>query len=120
LSASRTIYSTPKEDVLKNIQPKLATWIDNGEHPTAVIAVEDTTAVYTINVARELGIDVPSQLRVVGFDNLGIARLFEPAFTTTAPDFIQLGSTAMEHMLDMDASEKCTYIHTLSVPIKRR
>jgi DNA-binding LacI/PurR family transcriptional regulator len=123
VNASRSIYSTPKDDVLKNIKPKLANLL-SGDHPTAVIAVEDTTAVYTISIAKEQGIDIPGQLRVVGFDNLGIARLFEPTFPTTAPDFTQSGAIAVEMAIDQalgnETSGKSVFIHTLSVPVKRR
>ncbi len=124
LSASKSVYSSAQEDIVNNITPELINLRDNENSPTAAIAVEDTTAIYTINVAQELGIIVPDQLRVVGFDNLGIARLFKPSFPTTEPNFTRAGTIAAEMAIDQamggDSSVSSVYIQKLSVPVKRR
>src|SRR3712207_2911852 len=40
------------------------------EPPTAIFAANDLSAVTTLGVARDLRLDVPGQLSVVGFDNI--------------------------------------------------
>lgn len=50
--------------------------------PTAIFAANDVSAIQTMNVARDLGISVPNQLSVVGFDNIPESVLAEPALTT--------------------------------------
>ncbi|MCE5198894.1 MAG: GntR family transcriptional regulator [Armatimonadota bacterium] len=124
LSAAKSIYSSPQDDVQKNIKPKLMNWHESKDHPTAAVAVEDRTAIYTINIAQELGIDVPEQFKVVGFDNLSIARLFKPSFPTTAPDFTRAGALAAEMAIEQatggDLSRSSVYINMLPVPIRRR
>jgi LacI family transcriptional regulator len=52
------------------------------DRPTAIFAANDVSAIQTMNVARELGISVPEQLSVVGFDNIPESVLAEPALTT--------------------------------------
>ena len=52
------------------------------DRPTAIFAANDVSAIQTMNVARELGIAVPEQLSVVGFDNIPESVLAEPALTT--------------------------------------
>jgi LacI family transcriptional regulator len=52
------------------------------DRPTAIFAANDVSAIQTMNVARELGISVPDQLSVVGFDNIPESVLAEPALTT--------------------------------------
>ena len=52
------------------------------ERPTAIFAANDVSAIQTMNVAGELGISVPDQLSVVGFDNIPESVLAEPALTT--------------------------------------
>ena len=47
--------------------------------PTAIFAANDLSALATLEVAAELGIDVPGQLSVVGFDNIPESALARPA-----------------------------------------
>ena len=65
------------------------------QRPTAVISLEDNHAAALIRCAKEAGIRVPEELKIVGFDNYAHAR--EAAgipFPTTCPDFVKLGSLA--------------------------
>ena len=49
------------------------------DRPTAIFAANDISALATLDVAAELGIDVPGQLSVVGFDNIPESALVAPA-----------------------------------------
>lgn len=53
-----------------------------GERPTAVFAFNDHQAFMTLDIARGLGLHVPADLSVVGFDNSIVAELARPALTT--------------------------------------
>jgi LacI family transcriptional regulator len=50
--------------------------------PTAIFAANDDMAVGVIRVANRLGIDVPAQLSVAGFDDNSLARQIYPTLTT--------------------------------------
>lgn len=50
--------------------------------PTAVFAANDDMAAGVIRRADRLGISIPSQLSVAGFDDIALARLVYPALTT--------------------------------------
>lgn len=50
--------------------------------PTAIFAANDDMAVGVIRVADRLGIDVPGQLSVAGFDDIALAQQVYPALTT--------------------------------------
>ena len=53
------------------------------EHtPTAIFAANDDMAVATIRVADRLGINVPGQLSIAGFDDIALARQVFPRLTT--------------------------------------
>lgn len=52
------------------------------ERPTAVFAANDEMAIGILVEARRLGLSVPEELAVVGFDNIRLARLISPALTT--------------------------------------
>ena len=50
--------------------------------PTAIFASSDVQALGVYEAARALGVAIPSELSVVGFDDLKIARWAGPALTT--------------------------------------
>jgi LacI family transcriptional regulator, galactose operon repressor len=52
------------------------------DRPTAIFAANDLSAIETMKVAGELGIRVPDQLSIVGFDNIPESALAEPPLTT--------------------------------------
>jgi LacI family transcriptional regulator len=49
---------------------------------TAVFACNDETAIGVMKAAHDLGLDVPGNLSVIGFDDLVIAKDISPALTT--------------------------------------
>jgi alanine racemase len=53
-----------------------------GVRPTAVLAMSDAIAIGVIGAARELGLAVPEDLSVVGFDDLPVSRFTDPPLTT--------------------------------------
>jgi DNA-binding LacI/PurR family transcriptional regulator len=59
----------------------LMAWQD-GLRPTGVLAMSDATAIGVLQAARHLGLHVPDDLSVVGFDDLPIGRLTDPPLTT--------------------------------------
>ncbi len=74
-------------------------WEKGGRKITAFIAYEDDTAIEVIMACQQLGIRVPEDLTVVGFDNSPFARHFQPAFTSSSPDFVRMGEIAAELVL---------------------
>jgi DNA-binding LacI/PurR family transcriptional regulator len=54
----------------------------SGFRPTAIICVNDFTALGVLRELRDQGLRVPSDVSVTGFDNIKLAEYFEPALTT--------------------------------------
>lgn len=67
--------------------------------PTAVFAVSDTLAIGVIKGLRRAGLRVPDDVAVVGFDDVPIAEVFEPALTTIAQPMLDLGAAAVDMLL---------------------
>jgi DNA-binding LacI/PurR family transcriptional regulator len=89
--------------------------------PDALIAWEDQTAMLVIRALQKVGVAVPQQIRVVGFDDLEASRFFQPTFPTSQPDFARLGEIAvdvLDEWLSGRQSVPRTYI--LSVPVHWR
>ena len=59
--------------------------------PTAIFAFNDNVAIGVINVARRLGLRVPDDLSVVGFDDTSQATIVSPALTTVRQPLAELG-----------------------------
>jgi len=71
------------------------------EPPTAVFAASDEMAVGALLAARATGLRVPDDLAVVGFDDIEVASLVDPALTTVAQDKPGFGTAAAEALLKM-------------------
>ena len=64
--------------------------------PTAIIAFNDLAAVGALSRLRDLGIDVPGQMSVTGFDDIPIARHIQPHLTTVHSPTQELGDLAWD------------------------
>lgn len=71
-----------------------------GDRPTAIFAANDDTAIGVLAAAHDLGLRVPEDLSVVGFDDVPHAKHLRPALTTVRQDFSELGRRAIAALLD--------------------
>ncbi len=68
---------------------------------TAVFCYNDSLAVGALLACRALGIAVPEQLSIVGFDDIDLAQLVNPPLTSIHQPRLRLGQFAMEMLLDL-------------------
>lgn len=69
--------------------------------PTAVFAGNDLQALGLYEAARELGLRVPEELSVVGFDDLPLARWVGPPLTTVRQPLTEMAETAARMVIDL-------------------
>ena len=62
--------------------------------PTAIFAANDDMAAGVLRVANRLGIDVPGELSIAGFDDIPLARQVEPALTTIRQPLVRMAERA--------------------------
>jgi len=74
-------------------------YIKAGGRATACIAGNDLMAVGAVKAFREAGYSVPADISVCGFNNMPLADLVEPALTTVAVPYEELGEQAARMML---------------------
>lgn len=60
----------------------MAALLNLHEPPTALVTINDMYAIGAIAAAQEQGLSVPRDVSVVGFDDIVLARLFNPPLTT--------------------------------------
>lgn len=68
--------------------------------PTAIMTSSDTEAFGVLQAARELGLDIPGDLSVVGFDDIPEAGNMTPGLTTVRQPMDEMGRTAAQLLLD--------------------
>jgi DNA-binding LacI/PurR family transcriptional regulator len=69
------------------------------EPPTAIFAGNDRQAVGVYRALRELGMTVPADVSVIGFDDLPFTELLSPPLTTVQAPRLELGRTAATMLL---------------------
>jgi DNA-binding LacI/PurR family transcriptional regulator len=75
------------------------------EEPTAVICASDALAVELYLAARSLGVAIPEDLSVVGFDDSALAGYASPALTSVRVDYAEFGAAAATALLAAIAGE---------------
>ncbi|WP_435738529.1 LacI family DNA-binding transcriptional regulator [Cellulosimicrobium sp. PMB13] len=76
------------------------------DHPTAIFAGSDMQALGVLRAARELGLRVPEDLSVVGYDDLPLARWIGPELTTVHQPLQEMAGTATRMVLDLARGER--------------
>lgn len=71
------------------------------DRPTAIFAGSDMQAMGVLRAARRLGLDVPRELSVIGYDNLPLAAWTDPALTTVNQPLQDMAGTAARMLLDL-------------------
>ncbi|MFC6086388.1 LacI family DNA-binding transcriptional regulator [Sphaerisporangium aureirubrum] len=74
--------------------PQARALLDRADRPTAIFAASDGMALKVLAVAEELGLSVPGDLSVVGFDNIPESALAGSGLTTVDQSMYQLGYEA--------------------------
>jgi alanine racemase len=77
-----------------------AAWND-GLRPTAVLSMSDAAAAGVLQAARSLGLEVPADLSLVGFDDLPVTRFTDPPLTTVHQPVRLKGEEAAAMLLEM-------------------
>jgi LacI family transcriptional regulator len=67
--------------------------------PTAIFALTDVIAVGVTHIAAMLGLRLPEDLSIVGFDNIPLASFVMPELTTVAQPIYQMGEMATQLLL---------------------
>ena len=71
------------------------------ERPTAIFAANDSSAIRTMQIAAELGLSVPGDVSVIGFDNVPESALTNPPLTTIDQAIQRMGTEATRMLLGL-------------------
>lgn len=82
--------------------------LKQNDRPTAIFCISDTIALGAITAAKELGLRVPEDLTVIGFDDVDDTTMFHPYITTVAQPCYELGKESFKILYECMNNEKET------------
>lgn len=83
---------------------------------TAIFAASDEIAIGAIAKANEMGINVPDQLSIIGYDNIELSNFTIPSLTTIHQPFEEMGKMATRMLVDLiqgESIENCIIDHQI-------
>ncbi|GJF33669.1 LacI family transcriptional regulator [Kitasatospora sp. NE20-6] len=80
--------------------------LTQADRPTAIFTSNDLQALGVYQAARDLGLTIPDDLSVVGFDDLPVVAWVEPPLTTVHQPLTEMAAAATELALSLGRGEK--------------
>lgn len=94
VTPSQIISSGPGEDT----QARIREFLLSPDRPTALVAANDMLALEVIQACRELGVRIPEELSLVGFDDIEFSAQFWPPLTTVRVNKDLMGRLAVSRL----------------------
>jgi len=70
------------------------------DRPTAIFSTNDLNVIYGYKAINEMGLKIPDDVSIVGFDDIELAKMSSPPLTTVRVYKEELGSIAVRHLLE--------------------
>ena len=86
--------------------------------PTCILMQDDHAALGALDAAAELGLRVPEDISIAGYDESPLARLTRPRLTTVAQDTDKLGRQAAVYLIDRIENPRTAGSEMAMVPTK--
>lgn len=87
---------------------------------SAVFAVSDTYAIELMHFLQEQGIQIPKEISIVGFDNMGLCERVYPRLTTVGQDAGERAKMAVAALQKLKAGEETAPVQVLQVLLVER
>lgn len=84
----------------QDLEAQIRTLLTGTYHPSAVVASNDLTGVAVMDAAIDLGLNVPGDLAVVGYDNTALASLVRPRLSSVDQPSDSIGQLCVEMLLE--------------------
>ncbi len=79
---------------------QIARYLHEENRPTAIFAMNDLMALQVVKAARKVGLEIPDDLSLVGFDDMDFVSHLEVPLTTVAQDSFAMGKRAAELLIE--------------------
>lgn len=95
VSDKHIAYTNAEYDYFYSLQ-QVRELLTGPYRPDGLFCVSDSVALSAIVVAKEMGLRIPEDLKVIGFDDIFYAKMLQPHITTVAQPCELLGITAVD------------------------
>lgn len=89
--------------------------LERPDRPTAIFACNDEMAAAVLFVANDLGLSVPRDLSVAGFDDVHISRNLWPALTTVSQSYERIAELAVAQLCHAGGSDASGPVNSIQV-----
>ena len=86
------------------------------DKPTAIFLSNDSMAIGAMEAIQELGLSVPEDISIIGFDDIEVARYLKPALTTVKMTLLDMASIAINSLI-MSIENNSSFSANYTVPV---
>lgn len=101
-------------EVCEELAKKLITLPDP---PTCIIAPDDYAALGVMNCAKKMGLKVPEDISVAGYDGISVSQALEPKLTTVKQDTDKIGSEAARQLINLIETPMTTSLDSICLAV---
>ncbi|MDF2539908.1 MAG: hypothetical protein K0S76_2929 [Herbinix sp.] len=85
------------------------------DRPTCIIFPDDFSCIGGINAIKELGLRIPEDISIVGYDGILLSQVLDPRLTTLQQDTRAMGRSAAEKLITLIENPKASIIERVVV-----
>jgi len=82
------------------------TLLERADRPTAIFCADDTIAMRAYTAIKKMGLNIPQDVSVVGFDDSPFCSYLDPPLATVRQPFAKIGEIALEMLLKQLSAKK--------------
>ncbi|GAK31309.1 GntR family transcriptional regulator [Weissella oryzae SG25] len=94
------MYQSGKDQVAKMLS-KIESYLEEPDRPTAIAFYNDELAIQVMDVIRSLGLRIPDDISLVGFDDFQLSEYVDPGLTTTIHPKNKMGFDAAKMLFKL-------------------
>ena len=87
------------------------------EKPTAIFVANDSMAIGAMRAINEMGLKIPEDISIVGFDDIELARYLQPALTTVRMSLFQMAFIATNDLIKTN-EEGVEFTASYKIPVE--
>ncbi|MBR3366361.1 MAG: LacI family DNA-binding transcriptional regulator [Lachnospiraceae bacterium] len=83
--------------------------------PTCILYPDDFACFGGMNAIREMGLRIPEDISIAGYDGISLGRHIEPKLTTIRQDTERIGACAAEQLISLIERPRATIIRPITI-----
>lgn len=89
--------------------------MNHKDTPTCIFMPDDYSAIGGFNALRDMGLSVPEDVSIVGFDGISYSQLMRPKLTTYLQDTENIGKTAAKQLISLIENPKISFSEVIII-----